>query len=86
MAARFGFAEASTPFVSDGGHYILDCSLAAIPDPERLSANLSPIPGVVETGLFIGLARTAIVARAEGVELLGEAGGDNKVPRKELSS
>ncbi len=64
----------STPFITDGGHYILDCSLAAIPDPERLSALLSPIPGVVEHGLFIGLARTAIIAQAEGVEVLGETG------------
>jgi ribose 5-phosphate isomerase A len=64
----------SAPFITDGGHYILDCSLGAIPDPGRLSANLSPIPGVVEHGLFIGLARTAIIARAEGVEVLGETG------------
>ncbi len=69
-----GLRGGSTPFVTDGGHYILDCSLGAIPDPERLSRNLSLIPGVVEHGLFIGLARTAIIARAEGVEVLGEAG------------
>ena len=60
----------SKPFITDGGHYILDCSLAAIPDPERLGANLSLIPGVVEHGLFIGLARKAIVAGAEGVEVI----------------
>jgi len=60
----------STPFVTDGGHYILDCSLAAIRDPERLGASLSLIPGVVEHGLFIGLARKAIVAGADGVEVL----------------
>ena len=64
----------ATPFVTDGGHYILDCSLAEILDPERLGANLSLIPGVVEHGLFLGLARTAIIARAGGVEVLGEAG------------
>jgi ribose 5-phosphate isomerase A len=58
------------PFVTDGGHYILDCSLGAIFDPERLAEVLSRIPGVVEHGLFIDYARTAIIAGAEGVEVL----------------
>jgi ribose 5-phosphate isomerase A len=62
----------SSPFVTDGGHYILDCSLGAIADPEALSEILSPIPGVVEHGLFVGLARAAIIAGAEGVEVLGD--------------
>ncbi|HZZ21630.1 MAG TPA: ribose-5-phosphate isomerase RpiA [Roseiarcus sp.] len=62
----------SSPFVTDGGHYILDCSLGAIADPEELSQILSPIPGVVEHGLFVGVARAAIIARAEGVEVLGD--------------
>jgi len=62
----------SSPFVTDGGHYILDCSLGAITEPERLSQVLSPIPGVVEHGLFIHLARAAIIAGAEGVEVLGD--------------
>jgi ribose 5-phosphate isomerase A len=61
---------ASTPFVTDGGHYILDCSLGAIVDPDRLAQALSPIPGVVEHGLFIGYAQIAIIAGAEGVEVL----------------
>ncbi len=62
------------PFVTDGGHYILDCSLGAIADPERLAETLSGIPGVVEHGLFIGYARTAIIARAESVEVLSRDG------------
>jgi ribose 5-phosphate isomerase A len=60
------------PFVTDGGHYILDCSFGAIPDPERLALALSQIPGVIEHGLFIGYAQTAIVAGAEGVEVFDE--------------
>jgi ribose 5-phosphate isomerase A len=56
--------------VTDGGHYILDCSLGAIADPERLAEALSRIPGVVEHGLFIDYARLAIIAGAEGVEVL----------------
>ncbi len=61
----------ATPYVTDGQHYILDCSLGAIPDPEGLGAALSRIPGVVEHGLFIGYARVAFVAGAEAVETLG---------------
>jgi ribose 5-phosphate isomerase A len=60
----------AAPFVTDGGHYILDCSLGAIADPERLAEALSRIPGVVEHGLFIDYARLAIIAGAEGVEVL----------------
>jgi ribose 5-phosphate isomerase A len=62
----------ASPFATDGGHYILDCSLGAIAEPEQLSQILSPIPGVVEHGLFIGRACAAIIARAEGVEVLGD--------------
>jgi ribose 5-phosphate isomerase A len=62
----------SSPFVTDGGHSVLDCSLGAIAEPERLSRILSSIPGVVEHGLFIGLARMAIIAGDEGVEVLGD--------------
>ena len=60
----------NSPFVTDGGHYILDCSLGAIADPEALSAILSSIPGIVEHGLFIGLAQTAIVAGPGGVRTI----------------
>ena len=55
------------PFVTDGGHYILDCAFGVIPDPERLSAVLNAIPGVVEHGLFIGLAKAIILADATGI-------------------
>jgi ribose 5-phosphate isomerase A len=52
------------PFVSDGGHHILDAHLGRIPDPDALSAALWAVPGVVEHGLFIGLATGAILAEA----------------------
>ena len=61
-------------FVTDGGHYILDCALGRIPDPEKLVALLNTIPGVVETGLFIGLANAIIVAGGGGVEIIGNPG------------
>jgi ribose 5-phosphate isomerase A len=55
------------PFVTDGGHLIIDASFGLIRDPRALSQALHAIPGVVEHGLFIGLARIAIVAGAAGV-------------------
>jgi ribose 5-phosphate isomerase A len=72
LAARISLRGGSTPFVTDGGHYILDCSLGAIDQPEHLGEMLSLIPGVVEHGLFLGFARTAIIAGAEGVRVLGD--------------
>jgi ribose 5-phosphate isomerase A len=72
LAGPIRLRGGSSPFVTDGGHSILDCSLGAIAEPERLSQILSSIPGVVEHGLFIGLARVAIIAGDEGVEVLGD--------------
>jgi ribose 5-phosphate isomerase A len=55
------------PFVTDGGHLILDASFGRIPDTRALSNALHAIPGVVEHGLFLGLARLAIIAGADGI-------------------
>jgi ribose 5-phosphate isomerase A len=57
-------------FVTDGGHWLLDAQLQRIPDPKTLAARLSAVPGVMEHGLFIGLARTAIVAGPDGVRVI----------------
>ena len=57
-------------FVTDGGHWIVDAHLGRIGDAPRLAGLLSVIPGVVEHGLFIGLARTAILASAQGIRVV----------------
>jgi ribose 5-phosphate isomerase A len=57
-------------FVTDGGHWIVDVHLGQIPDAPRLSGLLNAIPGVVEHGLFIGLASTAILAGAQGIRVV----------------
>jgi ribose 5-phosphate isomerase A len=59
-------------FLTDGGHPIFDCDFRAIPDPEALAAALNAIPGVVEHGLFIGLAKAVIVADPAGLRVVGE--------------
>lgn len=61
-------------FVTDGGHFILDCAFGAIHDPEALASHLAAIPGVVEHGLFIDLATAVIVAGRDGVRTLGQTG------------
>lgn len=57
-------------FVTDGGHWILDAALSRIPDPKSLADRLSPIPGVVEHGLFIGLVQAAILAGPGGIRVV----------------
>lgn len=59
-----------SPYLTDGGHWIVDASFRRIPDPERLSRALFEIPGVVEHGLFIGLATVAVVAGTSEIEIL----------------
>jgi ribose 5-phosphate isomerase A len=57
-------------FISDGGNFILDCRLGRIADAPALERALKAIPGVVETGLFIGLADEVLLAGPAGVERL----------------
>jgi ribose 5-phosphate isomerase A len=55
------------PFRSDGGNLILDCHFGMITDPAQLERDISGVIGVVETGLFIGMAATALVATSSGI-------------------
>jgi ribose 5-phosphate isomerase A len=65
------------PFVTDSGNYILDCAFGSIEDPEDLDEALKLIPGVVENGMFLGIADLAIIAGPEGISYVGsENGGD----------
>lgn len=59
----------NTPLITDGGNFILDCHCKRIPDAEATAARLSAIPGVVEHGLFIGLARTVIIGGEDGATI-----------------
>ena len=60
------------PFVSDDGHYIVDCFFGAIADPDRLADHLAAIPGAIEHGLFIGIAKAVICAGPSGLEIFGQ--------------
>jgi ribose 5-phosphate isomerase A len=57
-------------FVTDGGHWIIDAHLGRIADAPRLAPLLSAIPGVMEHGLFIGIAKAAVLAGAQGIRFV----------------
>ncbi len=74
LAGRLGMTGSFTwrqdgdrPYVTDGGNHILDVSVGRINEPERLARELDAMPGVVEHGLFIGIASLVIVAGSDGV-------------------
>ncbi len=54
------------PFVTDGGHYTIDCTFGAIPDPEALETEIKRIPGALENGLFVGLTRATVLVKEDG--------------------
>jgi ribose 5-phosphate isomerase A len=58
------------PFVTDGGHLILDASFGRIPDTRALSNALHAVPGVVEHGMFLGMAEQAIIAGEGGIRVV----------------
>ena len=60
----------SSSYITDGGHYILDCAFGCITSPSQLDTKLDEVVGVVEHGLFIGLASQVLVAGPHGVETL----------------
>jgi ribose 5-phosphate isomerase A len=77
VAARLGLAGPivirmanGAPFVTDGGNHIVDASFGQIADPDTLADALKRLTGVVEHGLFVGIAKAAIVARGDRVERL----------------
>jgi len=77
LAARHGLsgeitvrASGDGPFMTDGGHLILDASFGRIPDADALAQDLNAIPGVVEHGLFIGIASLAIIAGPGGARVM----------------
>jgi ribose 5-phosphate isomerase A len=55
------------PFVTDEGNHILDCRFGSIPDADGLARELSDMPGVVEHGLFIGMASTVLIAKDSSI-------------------
>jgi ribose 5-phosphate isomerase A len=59
-------------FVTDNGNYILDCQIEPILEPDRLEMDIRAIPGVVGTGLFLGMADTVLVGDRDTFRLIEE--------------
>ena len=68
--AKLRLGKDGHAFVTDGGHWILDASLQRIADAKMLADRLAAIPGVVEHGLFIGLAQAVILAGPTGARVV----------------
>lgn len=56
------------PYITDEGHRILDCHFGQIPDPTALAHTLEAMPGVVEHGLFIGMASIVLIAKGDQIQ------------------
>jgi len=65
-----GLEPARREFVTDNGNYILDCGYGSIDDPEEMERMLNGIPGVVENGLFVGLATMVIAGTTGGAKTI----------------
>jgi ribose 5-phosphate isomerase A len=63
------------PFVTDEGHHLLDCSFGQIRDPAALARRLETMPGVVEHGLFLGMANVVLLAKGSEVQELRRPSG-----------
>jgi ribose 5-phosphate isomerase A len=68
-------AHDGRPFATDEGNLILDCRRGDWSAPERLAAELAGVPGVVEHGMFLGIAAAAYVATPSGVRVLEAPAG-----------
>lgn len=75
---KLRLAADGKPFETDSGNLMLDCAFGQIADPEALEDALKLIPGVVESGLFLGIADAAVIAGPDGVIVLDRDGdGDD---------
>jgi ribose 5-phosphate isomerase A len=62
--------SSGVPVLTDQGNWLLDCHFHTIPDPATLAIKLQAIPGILEHGLFLGLAKLAVLADEDRVSLL----------------
>jgi len=73
-------AADGAPFVTDNGNFILDCHFGRIDNPEALDAALKRVPGVVENGLFLGIADVALIGGPDGVAVITRPAVREDVP------
>jgi ribose 5-phosphate isomerase A len=66
LKPRLRLESEGRPFVSDNGNLLVDCRVSSIRSPARLERELRAVPGVVDTGLFLGIADVVLVISASG--------------------
>jgi ribose 5-phosphate isomerase A len=71
------------PYVTDCGHYILDCAFGPMKDPKKVARELDGVVGVVEHGLFLGFAQQVFVGGPKGVKILKRDGA--RKPRAQMT-
>ncbi len=77
------YLQGGNLFVTDNGNHILDCQIRPIPDAARLETDIRAIPGVVGTGLFLGMADTVLVGDRHDFRMIEERRrGDNGAPTR----
>lgn len=69
VASATSPAGSPTPYVTDGGNYILDCDFGPIADPAPLAARIKALVGVVDSGLFVGMTERVYVGGPSGVQV-----------------
>jgi len=62
--------DGSGPYITDNGNFILDVDFGAVDEPAKLEMRLKGIPGVIETGLFLGMAQEAIIGTKDGIKVI----------------
>ena len=67
---RMDESDENRPFVTDGGHYTIDCIFPSIPDPATLEKEIKSVPGALECGLFVDVVRAVVVAHADDIEVM----------------
>jgi ribose 5-phosphate isomerase A len=65
--------SANKPYITDGGHFIMNCSVGPMENPQEVAQRLDHVVGVVEHGLFLNFATEAIIASPAGVQILRRA-------------
>ena len=63
-------APDGVPYRTDNGNLVLDCRFGPIPKPEKLEREINNVPGVLENGLFVGLADVVLVGGGGGLRTL----------------
>ncbi|MGR3485643.1 MAG: ribose-5-phosphate isomerase RpiA [Paracoccaceae bacterium] len=78
--------QGGEPYLTDEGHYILDCALGRIEDPRRLSQSLLSLPGVVETGLFCDICDAVVIGHGDGRVVMRDLDGTAEEARVDVPS